>query len=148
MSRKKRYIQKPSEKKIAELKAGKNSKKSRRFAQRCHAILLSIQGFDTNQIAEIFGVRKNTIYDWFNSYEEAGIKGLEDASGRGRKPVLRTDNKEHVKVVDKAVAKVNKKGGNLLSEIEAELDLERGLSRKMLRTFLKKLVMSGNEEEE
>lgn len=148
MSRKKRYIQEESSEKIAALKAGKKSKKSRRFAERCHAILLSIEGYNTNQLASIFGVRKNTIYEWFNSYEESGIKGLEDAPGRGRKPVLRTDNKEHVKVVDKAVAKVNKKGGNLLAEIESELDLERGLSKKMLRTFLKKLVTYGNEEEE
>lgn len=32
--------------------------------------------------------RKNTVYDWVSRYKEAGIRGLEIRSGRGRKPAF------------------------------------------------------------
>jgi transposase len=144
MSRKKRYIKPLNSKEIDALKGGLKSSKGHQFNQRCHAILLSSNGYTVNQLTEIFRVGKNTVYQWFSRYEDEGISGLENKPGRGRKAVLLTDNKEHVKVVEKAVAKVAKKGGNLLAEIEADLDLEQGLSMKILRSFLKRLVTSGN----
>ena len=110
MSRKKRYIKPLTAKKRAALEAGKKSKKGTQFNQRCHAILLSSQGYTAQQLSAIFGVRKNAIYSWFDRYEKEGISGLENKPGRGRKPVLQTNNKDHVKAVDKAVKKVNQKG--------------------------------------
>jgi transposase len=148
MSRKKRYIKSLSAEERTLLEQGRKSNKGYQFQNRCHAILLSNSGKSVAELQEIYGVSNVTIYDWFNRWEEGGIKSLENKPGRGRKALLRTDNKDHVKVVDKAAAKVNKKGGNLLAEIESELDLERGLSKKILRTFLKKLATSGNEAAE
>ena len=148
MSRKKRYIKSLTAEETKVLEAGKKSKKGAQFNQRCHAILLSSQGYTAQQLSEIFGVRKNAIYSWFDRYEQEGISGLENRPGRGRKPLLQTNNKEHVKAVDKAVKKVNQRGGNLLAEVEGSLDLEKGLTKRILRTFLKKLVTSGNEVEE
>jgi transposase len=148
MSRKKRYIKSLSKDERALLEQGRKSKKGYQFQNRCHAILLSESGKTVSELQDIYGVSPQTIYSWFDRWEQGGIEALENKPGRGRKAVLRTDNKEHVKIVDKAVAKVNKKGGNLLAEIESELDLERGLSKKMLRTFLKKLDTSGNEVDE
>lgn len=145
MSRKKRYIKSLSEDERALLDQGRKSNKGYQFQNRCHAILLSESGKTVAELQDIYGVSHQTIYSWFDRWEQGGIEALENKPGRGRKAVLRTDNKDHVKAVDKAVVKVNKKGGNLLAEIESELDLERGLSKKMLRTFLKKLDTSGNE---
>ena len=110
MSRKKRYIRSLTEQEIAELEAGKKSKKGAQFNQRCHAILLSFKGYTVHQLAEIFSVRKNAIYLWFDRYEKGGISGLENKGGRGRKPLLQTNNKDHVRAVDKSVKKVNQKG--------------------------------------
>jgi len=145
MSRKKRYIKSLSEAERLILEQGRKSNKGYQFQNRCHAILLSESGKTVCELQEIYGVSPQTIYSWFDRWEQGGIKLLENKAGRGRKALLRTDNKDHVNAVDKAVSKVNKKGGNLLAEIESELDLERGLSRKILRTFLKKLDTSGNE---
>ena len=148
MSRKKRYIRKLTTTEIEALQAGKKSDKGYQYNNRWHAILLSHKGQDIKELESIFEVTRQTIYSWFDNYEELGIKGLENKSGRGRKPLLRTDNKDHVEAVEKTVIKVAKKGGNLLAEVEKELDLKKGLSQKMLRTFLKKLVSYGNDAEE
>lgn len=145
MSRKKRYIKEIKD--LASLEKGMKSTKGGKFSQRCHAILLSYRGYDTEQLGEIFQVSNTTLYKWFDRYESEGVKGLEIRPGRGRKATLRMDNKSHVEAVDKAVAKVNKKGGNLLAEIESRLDLERGLTKKIVRTFLKKVATSGNEDD-
>ena len=147
MSRKKRYIRKLTTTEIEALQAGKKSDKGYQYNNRCHAILLSHKGQTVKELKAIFNVTHQTLYSWFDNYEKVGIIGLENKAGRGRKPVLRTDNKEHVEAVEKAVLKVAKKGGNLLAEVEKELALEKGLSPKMLRTFLKKLVSYGNDAE-
>lgn len=144
MSRKKRYIKPLSDEAKKALEKGKKSKVGSKFNQRCHAILLSSKGYSTNQLMEIFSVTRNTIFQWFDRYEDEGISGLKTRPGQGRKSVLRIDNKKHVQTVEKAVAKVNEKGGNLLAEVEADLDLEEGLTKKILRSFLKRLVSSGN----
>ena len=148
MSRKKRYIKSLKAKEKSILEQGRKSNKGYQFQNRCHAILLSASGKTVSELQEIFNVGHQTIYNWFDRWEEGGIEALTNKPGRGRKALLRTDNKDHVRVVDKAVAKINKKGGNLLAEIESELDLEKGLSKKILRTFLKKLATSGNEVDE
>ena len=147
MSRKKRYIRSLTKSEITALEEGMKSDKGYQYNQRCHAILLSHKGQTVKELKAIFNVTHQTLYSWFDNYEKVGIIGLENKSGRGRKPVLCTDNKEHVEAVEKTVLKVAKKGGNLLAEVEKELALEKGLSPKMLRTFLKKLVSYGNDVE-
>lgn len=147
MSRKKRYIRSLADTEIIALKAGMKSDKGYQYNQRCHAVLLSQKGHSVSEIKSIFSVSHQTVYSWLNNYEKDGISGLENKPGRGRKALLRTDNKDHVEAVEKTVLKVAKNGGNLLAEVEKELDLEEGLSQKMLRTFLKKLVTYGNDAE-
>ena len=147
MSRKKRYIKFLSTSEIADLEKGMKSKAGYQFRQRCHAILLSHRGKEVSELEFFFNVSKQTIYSWLNRWESLGIEGLKNQSGQGRKAALCVDNKDHVKAVDKAVKKVNQKGGNLLSEVDQELNLEGGLSMRMLRSFLKKLVTSGKEAE-
>lgn len=148
MSRKKRYIQTLSISEKADLEKGMKSKSGHQFRQRCHAVLLSHRGKEVSELESFFDVSKQTIYSWLNRWESKGIEGLKNQPGQGRKAALCVDNKDHVKAVDKAVRKVNQKGGNLLSEVDQELNLEGGLSMRMLRSFLKKLVTSGKDAEE
>ena len=148
MSRQKRYIRPLSEEEVAELEAGHKSKKGQGFQQRCHAILLSHKGYDIPTICDILGRSNDIVYVWFNHYEKEGISRLKTQAGQGRKPLLSINNKDHVKAVEKAVKKSNEKGVNLLAEIDAQLGLNDGLSMRMLRTFLKKTITSGNELED
>lgn len=148
MSRKKRKIRPLQVGELKDLQAGMKSEKSYQFAQRCHAILLSHEGFEVSELVRVFSVSKNTLYTWFKRYENNGISGLKNKPGQGRKPTLCIDNKEHVEAVEKSVNKVNENGGNLLAEVEQELGLDKGLSMKILRSFLKKKIMSISVVEE
>ena len=148
MSRKQRFISGLSKVEIIKLKEGKKSGKTALFRSRCHAILLSNQGFDTNEILKISDVQLLTVYNWFNRWEKDGIEGLKTRSGQGRKPLLSVDNKEHVKAVKKAVKKRAETGENILLTIEKELDLEGQMSMDILRPFLKRLITFGSDLEE
>jgi len=148
MSRKKRFIQSLTTKERKALLEGKKSSNGYQFQQRCHAILLSESGTTVSELESIFSVSKQTVYSWFDRWESDGITGLHNKSGRGRKALLRIDNKTHVKGVEKAIKKVNERGGNLLAEVDKELNLDQGLTQRMLRLFLKKVVTSTNDVEE
>ena len=145
MSRKKRYIKPLTASEKVKVEAEFKHGKSHAYRQRCHAILLSNSGHSVPQITSILSVTQQAVYSWFDRWESGGISELKTRQGQGRKPLLKMDNKDHVKGVEKAVSRVNKKGGNLLAEVEAELDLEPGLTKRILRSFLKKTGIRGNE---
>ena len=144
MSRKNRFILKLKKKDKKALKEGWEKGKSISFRKRCHSILLSNNGFTVNEIASFYDVKITSVYNWFNRWEEGGYEALKTQPGQGRKAILSIDNKEHVKVVKKAIKNRAEKGTNFLLQIQEELELEEGLTMKMLRPFLKKLVTSGN----
>jgi transposase len=57
--------------------------------ERASAILQIASGSFGNEVASkglLRRRRKNTVYDWVVRYKAAGIKGLEQKAGRGRKP--------------------------------------------------------------
>lgn len=145
MSRKKRFIKDLSAADKEQLDYGKKDGKSEAFRNRCHAILLSFIGYEAGQIAQIFSVRKRTVYTWFNNWEKLGLTGLKTTSGQGRKPKLSINNMEHVQVVEKATKNAAEKGTNLLQEVTAEISPEGGLSRWTLRRFLLKKSTVGKD---
>lgn len=58
---------------------------------RAHAVLLSETGYEVQQIADIFGVCRQTTASWLRSWAKEGIFGLFDKprSGRPRKAVAK-----------------------------------------------------------
>lgn len=147
MSKPKRYISNLRKKEIEFLLEGKKRGKSEGYRIRCHGIILSHRGYSVEEIAEFFEVTRITVYNWMNRWEESGIEGLKTQPGQGRKPLLQTDNKDHVKAVKKAMKLRAEKGTNFLLKIQEELELEDEVTMKMLRPFLKKLVTYGNDSE-
>ena len=81
--------------------------------QRAHCIQLSYQGYTIAELMKIFKVSRNTIYNWFNSWESNGLVGLYNRSGQGRKKLFnlqqRTVIKEWVKETPKNLGKVQEK---------------------------------------
>ena len=146
MSRKKRYIEKLTASEIQALEKGFKADNSYRFRNRCKAILLSHQGYDTNQLCEIFGVSLLSIYRWMDKWESGGIEALADKKGRGRKPILQLDKKDHVSKVEKAIEKSPKNLNKVLAQIKEELDVD--LSKLTLKRFLKNLNEDGSDSEE
>ena len=68
-----------------------------RVRQRAHCILLSLQGYTTNHLADIFHVDRITIYHWFNAWEQQRFPGLYDRTGKGRPPLFNADQKEQIR---------------------------------------------------
>lgn len=59
-----------------------------RERQRAHMVLLAGRGKKQEEIAQEAGVSRVTVGLWCRRFAAQGVKGLEDAAGRGRKPML------------------------------------------------------------
>ena len=65
---------------------------------RAHAILLSDQGFQIKELAEIFFVDRETITNWLNRFRDEGLEGLENKPRPGRPRSI--DAADETKVLD------------------------------------------------
>ena len=61
---------------------------SRRDCLRARIVLLRSEGIATHAVAERLGVSAVTVSKWSQRFDEEGIAGLQDSSGRGRKPSI------------------------------------------------------------
>ena len=61
---------------------------SRRDCLRARIVLLRAEGIATRAVAQHPGVSAVTVSKWSQRFDEEGIAGLQDASGRGRKPSI------------------------------------------------------------
>lgn len=86
---------------------------------------------------KIFSVDRNTIYNWFNAWEDKRLVGLYDAKGKGRKPLLTQKQKEQVKEWAKQFPKNIKKIGALIKE-----EFGISVSEKTIQRLLKRLGLS------
>jgi len=105
--------------------------------QRFKAILLSDDGWQVKDIAEIFKVRTRTIYTWMDRWESFGIAGLMILSGRGMKPSLPIEDEIIVETVKKKAATCARNLKQLALELSELLGIK--VSKKMLQRFLKNL---------
>ncbi len=87
--------------------------KSYQVRQRAHCIQLSYQGYQISELMKIFKVSRNTIYNWFNSWESFQLAGLYNQPGRGRKKTFNSAQeqqlKDWVKDTPKSLEKVQEK---------------------------------------
>ena len=113
-----------------------------RIGIRCHALLLSSEGYRIPELSKIFGVKKDTIRSWFDRWESSGLEGLSDKPKPGRPPKLSTSNKELVARVKELVSAESQKLDRVRDQLAQEFELE--LSRKTLKRFLKVLVTDGS----
>jgi Winged helix-turn helix len=51
------------------------------------AILLSLSGWKSATIGEVFGVREDTVRDWRSAFMREGLVGIERHPAPGRSPV-------------------------------------------------------------
>lgn len=143
MSRKRRYIENLTEQEIATLEQGRKSEESYQFRDRCHAILLSFSGKTAQEISEIFSVHLQSIYTWFNRWNNHGISGLKNASGQGRKPKISIDNQEHSDIIDAAAKNAIETGTNIRDEIIEKINPKGGLSQRTMRRIMRKKTIVG-----
>ena len=60
---------------------------NRAEADRARAILLSLSGWKSAAIGEVFGVREDTVRDWRYSFMREGLAGIERHPAPGCSPV-------------------------------------------------------------
>ena len=131
----KRFIQLTEEETIT-LQEGIKNGTAHLFRQRCHCLILSSEGYEVKDLAEVLGVSANTIYDWLNRWEKKGVVGLKDKAGRGRKPILTIADFAQVK------RRVQENAQQLrLARVQLKEELERDFSEKTLRRYLKNLIV-------
>ena len=69
---------------------------SQRRVLRAKIILLAADGISSRSSARRLGVTRNTVVGWRQRFADDGIAGLEEAAGRGRKPVITQAQKDRV----------------------------------------------------
>jgi transposase len=65
-----------------------------RATQRAQAILWSMEGRDRSDLAALFGVKPDTISEWFKRWNPNDFSTLSDEPRAGRPPMLNSDEKK------------------------------------------------------
>ncbi|GAB3264782.1 hypothetical protein GCM10027347_32090 [Larkinella harenae] len=105
--------------------------------KRCQCVLYSYYGLTVSELMEMFAVDRRSIYNWMNRWQEDGVQGLQDKPGRGLKPKLNPENKQHVEKVMKAMMTYPKEPRQALKQINHQLP--QPISQDTLRRFVKKI---------
>ena len=127
-----------TEAELLTLQAGHKNGSQFQFRNRCQCLVFSSQGRTVDELAQFFEVSKITIYGWFDRWESAGLVGLMNKPGRGRKPILSLQNRQHIESVKTAVGKNAQTLKAVVAELEIALEME--MSVDTVKRFLKNLV--------
>jgi transposase len=104
---------------------------------RANAVILSAKGIPLQDIADIYGVRRQTISVWLKSWEKKGLCGLVDEPRQGRPKILLTfQEKEIIEIVKKTPRSLNQ----ALTEIEKRWGIK--ISKSTLKRLCKKANLS------
>ena len=108
--------------------------KHHKVRQRAQCILLSSQGYTTNELAHIFKVNRITIYNWFNSWELRRFAGLYDRKGKGRPPIFTPEQKVQIR---EWIQLHPKNLNQVIALIQKEFDLSASKStiKRILKSF-------------
>jgi transposase len=113
---------------------------------RAHAILLSDEGYSVQEIAQIYGVCRQTVSSWIKAWESQGLVGLVDQSRSGRPRKLSAQEESEVleslrsepRSIKQALAELEKRLGIQVSVSTIKRLCKRaGLVWKRVRKSLK-----------
>jgi transposase len=122
----------------AALEKGYRKGTSHAFRTRCQMVLLKSERRSSTEVAEVLGCCEIVVNNWLHRYEEEGIEGLQTRPGRGRKPILSTQNPRHLQTVKAEIAKHPQSVKTVIAKLDEELDLT--MHPDTLKRFLKKLA--------
>lgn len=116
--------------------------KTHSYRQRCKGVLLKSEQRTSAEVAKQLGCNEVTVNIWLKRYEQGGIEGLRNLSGRGRKPILNETDLDKVKEI---VAEHRQKLSVAKEELEQALG--KSFSHDTLKRFVKKTLAAINESE-
>jgi transposase len=73
---------------LAELKRLARTEREAKLSKRYQIIVLAIEGYTAPAIAMSLGLSRRPCQQWVRRFNEEGLTGLYDKSGRGRPPLL------------------------------------------------------------
>jgi transposase len=89
-----RFIKPLSKAQEQRVKHIRDTGRTKRIRHRAHAILLSHDGREIREIAEIFQVDRNTVSNWLDRWDSKGVDGLADKPHPGAPPKLEEDERK------------------------------------------------------
>jgi transposase len=112
-------------------------------ADRARAVVLSINGWTSGQIARAFGVTPDSVRRWRCWFAEAGVDGLR-ASDRPGRPAVKSEGAASV-VAPLLTAPVTDRVNWTLPRLQAEIarQAEISISKSQLSKTLKKTATDG-----
>ncbi|BAZ36961.1 hypothetical protein NIES4101_28820 [Calothrix sp. NIES-4101] len=105
--------------------------------QSAHFLILASNGVELEELMRIFKVSYKTIYNWSNRWESAGIVGLYNKPGRGRKRIFNPEREVQIRNWVKQEPRQLKK---TLQKIKSEWDVE--VSTETIKRILRNFCMS------
>lgn len=124
----------------AALEKGYRKGASHAFRTRCQMVLLKSERRASAEVADVLGCCEIVVNNWLHRFEEEGIDGLKTRPGRGRKPILSTQNPHHLQMVKAEIAKHPQSVKTVIAKLDEELDLT--MHPDTLKRFLKKLAIA------
>ena len=120
---------------MGRIKEGYRNGSSHAFRMRCKAVLLKSQGLSSPQIGERLDMNQTTVNNWVRRFEEEGIKGLKTRPGRGRKPIIGTQDEG---IIRQAIEK--DRSSVLSAKAQWEAATGKTACEETLRRFLSALA--------
>ncbi len=105
--------------------------------QRAHLLILTSQGVKMEDLMKIFNISYKTIYNWMNRWESAGIVGVYNKPGRGRKRIFKPE--QELKIREWALQEPRQLK-KTLQKVKEEWDIE--VSTETIKRILRKFYMS------
>lgn len=112
-------------------------------ADRARAIVLSVNGWTSGQIARVFGVTPDSVRRWRSWFAERGVEGLRSSERMGREAV-KSDAAASV-AASLLTAPVTDRVNWTLPRLQAEIErqAEVSISKSQLSKTLKKTATDG-----
>lgn len=82
---------------LAELKRLARSEQDVKLSKRMQMVVLAMEGYTAPAVARSLSVSRRVCQYWVQQYNENGLEGLQDKSGRGNQPLLTPAEQEQLK---------------------------------------------------
>ena len=82
---------------LAELKRLARAQQDVKLSKRMQMVVLAIEGYTAPSIAQSLGFSRRACQHWVQRFNEQGLTGLQDQLGRGKSPLLTSDEQEQLK---------------------------------------------------
>lgn len=104
------------------MEKGYQEGKSHAFSTRCQMVLLKSEKRISLEVAGVVGCCEVVVNNWLARFQAEGIEGLKTRLGRGRPPILSSQNPRHLERVKAEIKKHPNSVKTVLANLVEDLD--------------------------